>query len=94
MSDVVGMLDGPVRPIKVAAAIAKLRRTRHDQPADRAGRGRDRRRPEFHKGEMIDTGLDVPEGACPLGVKTFWDRGRIRQGVTCACATPPSIRGA
>ena len=39
----------------------------------------------YRKGEEIATGLGVPKsGMFPLGIRTFYDRGHIRMGITCA----------
>ena len=36
-------------------------------------------------GELVPTGLDVPRGSpFILGIRTFYDRGHLRMGITCA----------
>jgi hypothetical protein len=82
---VVGILDGPIRPLNIARAITSL-----------SGRGTTNLRielaetvtvggREFRSGSFIDTGIDLPRGAyAPMGMKTFYDGGSIRSGITCA----------
>ncbi len=39
----------------------------------------------YKKGERVPTGLDVPKGgAFIIGIKTFYDQGHLRMGITCA----------
>lgn len=85
LTDVLGLLDGGLSVPDVAMALLKL-----------AGRGTaDLRVPVardmqvgarlYKKGETISTGLAVPRGGLfPLGVRTFYDRGHVRMGITCA----------
>lgn len=85
LTDVLGLIDGGLSPTNVAWAILKL-----------AGRGtsdlhvtlaRDVQIGDrlYRKGEEIATGLGVPKGGMfPLGIRTFYDRGHIRMGITCA----------
>lgn len=85
LTDVVGFLDGPLDLWAFAKALAGLagRGTSNLQVSlseDAVIGGR-----TFRKGEVIDTGLDVPRGAfLPLGLKMIVSHGRIRVGVTCA----------
>ncbi|QIJ77526.1 cytochrome C oxidase Cbb3 [Methylobacterium sp. NI91] len=85
LSDVMGMLDGGVTPYEVARAILLLggagttnlqvRMARDVTVGDRV----------WKAGELVPTGLDVPRGsAFILGIRTFYDRGRLRMGITCA----------
>ncbi len=85
LSDVVGILDGPLRIVNVAEAILKLKgaattNLRVEVPetvtiGDRT----------FQKGSFFDTGLDVPRGALvPLGMSVSVSGWRIRVGITCA----------
>ncbi len=85
LSDVLGVLDGGISPWSVArASLALAGRGTHDlrvrlrrdvQVGDRI----------FRAGTMVSTGLDVPRGGwLPLGVRVFYDRGRLRAGITCA----------
>ncbi|BAU93997.1 hypothetical protein MPPM_5392 [Methylorubrum populi] len=85
LSDVMGMLDGGLTPYEVARAIVLLggkgttnlqvRMARDVSVGDRIWR----------TGELVPTGLDVPRNsAFILGIRTFYDRGRLRMGITCA----------
>lgn len=85
LSDVIGLLDGGLRPWEIARAVILLGgqgtanlRVRAAEPVTLGGHS-------YDKGAEIDTGLDVPRGGwAPLGIKLFWDRGRLRAGITCA----------
>ena len=85
LSDVMGMLDGGLTPYEVARAILllggggttnlKVRMARDVTVGDRV----------WKTGELVPTGLDVARGsAFILGIRTFYDRGRLRMGITCA----------
>ncbi len=85
LSDVMGMLDGGVSPFEVARAVIalgggattnlKVRMSRDMTVGDRTWR----------KGEEVPTGLDVAKGApAIIGIRTFYDRGSLRMGITCA----------
>jgi hypothetical protein len=85
LTDVMGMLDGGLTPTEVALAVAKLggQGTTNLQVA----MARDMRVGDrvYRKGELVPTGLDVPKGgAFIIGIKTFYDRGHLRMGITCA----------
>lgn len=85
LSDVVGLLEGGLRPPQVLKALLLLQgqgtgnlRVAVSRPTTVGYR-------TFRPGEMIDTGLDVPRGAwLPAGVRLVWDAGRLRVGLTCA----------
>ncbi|GJE76418.1 cytochrome C oxidase Cbb3 [Methylorubrum suomiense] len=85
LSDVMGMLDGGLSPFEVARAVLalgggattnlKVRMSRDMTVGDRTWR----------KGEEVPTGLDVAKGApAIIGIRTFYDRGTLRMGITCA----------
>ncbi|MDH6636190.1 UNVERIFIED_ORG: hypothetical protein M2438_001365 [Methylobacterium sp. SuP10 SLI 274] len=85
LSDVMGMLDGGLTPFEVARAILmlggagttnlKVRMARDVTVGDRV----------WKTGELVSTGLDVPRGSpFILGIRTFYDRGHLRMGITCA----------
>lgn len=85
LSDVLGLLDGGLSVARVAQAIGDLGgrgtsnlRVRLARDVQVGGR--------LHRaGDMVATGLDVPEGEMvPLGIRVFYDRGTVRVGVTCA----------
>jgi hypothetical protein len=84
-TDVVGTLDGPLTASAVVQAIAALggshtTNLRVELAEDAVVGGK-----QFRKGQMIDTGLDVPKGGiAALGMKIHYQEGRLRVGVTCA----------
>jgi hypothetical protein len=85
LTDVVGILDGPLRIANVTKAVLSLK-----------GEGTTNLRVEvpetvtvgkrtFQKGSYFDTGLDVPRGALvPLGMAIAVSGWKIRVGITCA----------
>ena len=85
LTDVVGILNGPLRITNVTKAILALK-----------GAGTTNLRVEvpktvtigkrtFHQGDYFDTGLDVPHGALvPLGMAVSVSGWKIRVGITCA----------
>ena len=85
LTDVVGILDGPLRITNVTKAILALH-----------GRATTNLRVEvpetvsigdrtFQKGAFFDTGLNVPRGALvPLGMSISVQHWQIRVGITCA----------
>jgi hypothetical protein len=85
LTDVMGILDGPLWVTKVAQAVLALRggastNLRVEVPETvRIGNR------TFEKGSFFDTGLDVPAGALtPLGLSISVSHWRIRAGITCA----------
>ncbi|MBM7602212.1 cytochrome c551/c552 [Metabacillus crassostreae] len=84
-TDIMGMFDGAFSFPTITKAIIKLN-----------GKGTDNLMVEsaqkvkigdriIEKGELIETGLDVPKGAyVPLGVKFKYDEGNIKAGISCA----------
>jgi hypothetical protein len=85
LSDVLGILRGPLRPWGFIRAMAALRgrgTTNLQVPLseDAVIGGR-----TFHRGELISTGLDVPRGGwIPLGMKIQISGTHLRVGLTCA----------
>ena len=85
LSDVLGLLDGDLSPLRLAWALWNLggRGTASLQVAlarDVTLGGR-----SYRSGDVVSTGLGVPRGEyVPLGVRVFYDRGRVRAGITCA----------
>ncbi|WP_158736187.1 electron transport protein [Alteribacillus sp. YIM 98480] len=85
LTDVMGILDGPISIWNISKAALALR-----------GKGTNNLQVElsetvkvgdetFKKGEKIDTGLAVPKGSIvPLGMPVTLDRGKLKAGVTCA----------
>lgn len=82
LTDILGLLDGPITVTNMTKAIAALK-----------GKGTTNLRVElaktvkiggktFKKGEMIDTGIDVPKGAfAPLGMPFKYSDGKIKAGI-------------
>lgn len=85
LTDVVGILDGPLGILNVTKAVLALHgrpttNLRIEVPQTVAIGGR-----TFQKGSFLDTGLDVPRGALvPLGMSISVSHWRIRVGITCA----------
>ncbi len=84
-TDVVGALDGPINPVSMTKAIARLGgkpTTNLQIPLDEdvtiGGR-------TFTKGTLLNTGLDVPaRSLLPLGMRPSIGNGKLRVGITCA----------
>jgi hypothetical protein len=85
LSDVLGVLRGPLRPWGFVRALLALRgrgttdlQVRLSENALVGGR-------LFRRGELVSTGLDVPRGGwLPLGIKVRLDGTHLRMGLTCA----------
>ncbi|MGU3540515.1 cytochrome C oxidase Cbb3 [Methylobacterium sp. A54F] len=85
LTDVMGMLDGGMSLYEVSRALTLLAgrgttnlQVRIARPVTVGGR-------RYEPGEVVSTGLDVARGSLfPLGIRTVWDRGRVRMGITCA----------
>lgn len=84
-TEVVGALSGPLNPVSLAGAIARLggKPTTNlqvplQQDVTIGGR-------TFTAGTLLNTGLDVPAGSLlPLGMRTSVSKGHVRVGITCA----------
>ncbi|MBV8896136.1 MAG: hypothetical protein JO051_06480 [Acidobacteriaceae bacterium] len=85
LTDIVGILDGPLRITNVTKAVLALHggwttNLRVEVPETITIGGR-----TLTKGSYFDTGLDVPRGALvPMGMSVSISRWRIRVGITCA----------
>jgi hypothetical protein len=85
ITDVVGLLDGPLKLPAFVKAIASLRgkatsnlQVELAETTTVAGR-------RFEKGTKLSTGLDVAAGELvPLGLKIGMQDGHVRAGITCA----------
>ena len=85
LSDVVGLLDGPLPLRKYLEAIWALDgagttdlKVELAETVTVAGR-------TFAKGTKVSTGIDVPKGGFfPLGLRMGYSGGRVRAGITCA----------
>jgi len=94
LTDVLGMLAGPLDTVHIAKAIAGLKGRatsdlRVELAKDAVIGGR-----HFGKGERIDTGLDVARGSVmPIGMKIRLDGGKVLAGITCALCHSTVDRG-
>ena len=85
LTDVLGVLNGPLRVWNVTEAVLALKgqgttnlRVRVPETVTIGGR-------TFQRNSYFDTGLDVPRGAIvPLGMAISVSRWKIRIGITCA----------
>jgi len=85
LTDVLGMIDGPVTPGAIAKAVLALKgqgttnlRVALAKDANIGGK-------QFREGDVIDTGLDVPRGAvAPMGMTIKQVMRKTYAGVTCA----------
>jgi hypothetical protein len=85
LTDVMGALDGAIRPFNVARAILALAGRGTNDLQVRLAEDITIGERTFHKGERVSTGLDVPRGAfAVMGMKLRYERGRIQAGITCA----------
>lgn len=85
ITDVLGILDGPLSVLNVGKAVLAARKEGTDNlkvelAEDAVIGGR-----SFKKGDIVETGLDVPKGAfAPLGMPITFSDGRIKAGISCA----------
>jgi hypothetical protein len=85
LTDVMGMLDGGLTPFEVVRAVAALKGAPTTNLRVRMARDVTIGERTYRKGEEVPTGLDVPKGgAFIIGIKSFYDRGHLRMGITCA----------
>jgi hypothetical protein len=85
LTDILGLVDGALTIPNMTKAILKLK-----------GQGTSNIQVElaetvtigektFKKGDLIETGIDVPKGAyTPLGMPVKFSEGRVKVGVSCA----------
>ena len=84
-TDIMGMFDGAFTIPNVAKAIINLNGKGTDNLQVPAAKSVQIGDLTIKKGDLIDTGLDVPKGALiPLGVKFRYEEGQIRAGISCA----------
>lgn len=85
LTDVVGILNGPINIGSMTKAIARLQgkattnlQVSLDRDVTIGGR-------RFKAGTLLSTGLDVAAGSLvPLGIRPSISKGNIRAGITCA----------
>ncbi|GJD35307.1 hypothetical protein FMGBMHLM_2216 [Methylobacterium aerolatum] len=85
LTDVMGMLDGGLTPFEVVRAVAALKGEATTNLKVRMARDVTIGERTYRRGEEVPTGLDVPKGgAFIIGIRSFYDRGHLRMGITCA----------
>lgn len=85
ITDIIGMLDGPITVTNIAKAIIELQGGHTDNLQVELAENVTIGGKNYAKGEKIDTGLDVPKGALsPLGMPISYQDGRLKAGVSCA----------
>ncbi|KQT82018.1 cytochrome C oxidase Cbb3 [Methylobacterium sp. Leaf465] len=85
LTDVMGMLDGALTPYEVARAVLLLGGTATHNLQVRVAQDVRIGERQWRKGDLVSTGLDVEKGGLGIiGLKTFYDRGHLRLGITCA----------
>jgi len=85
LTDVMGMLDGAITPFEVIRAVAALKGGATTNLQVPLARDITIGAKTYRKGERVPTGLDVPKGgAFIIGIRSFYDRGHLRMGITCA----------
>lgn len=85
LTDIVGLLNGPLTFANIAKAIIALNGEATDNLRVALAESVTIGGKRYAKGEKIDTGLDVPKGArTPLGMPVKVADGRVRAGVSCA----------
>lgn len=85
LTDVLGMLDGPLDLWAMTRALIAFGGRGTDNLQVPLSRGAVVGGRRFQAGELIGTGLDVPRGAfVPLGINIRYPRGRILAGISCA----------
>ena len=85
LTEIVGVIDGALSLPRLALAIATLGAGGTNDLKVSLDRDVTIGERVYRSGETISTGLDVPKGRwLPLGIRIFYDRGRVRVGATCA----------
>ena len=85
LTDIMGLIDGGVSVTGVSAALLALAGRGTSNLQVRVARDVQVGERTYRRGDLIQTGLDVPRGGLfPIGIKAFYDRGRVRMGITCA----------
>lgn len=94
ITDVTGILNGPLNIGNLAKAIASLGGKHTTNLQVSLDRDMTVGNQTFKKGDILNTGLDVPAGSLfPLGVITRINHGKIRVGITCAACHASVDRG-
>ncbi|WP_078430338.1 electron transport protein [Alkalihalobacterium alkalinitrilicum] len=85
LTDILGMLDGPLTVSNIMKAIFELRGGHTNNLQVELAYDITLGDRTYNKGEKIDTGFDVPKGAiAPLGMPITFSDGRLKAGVSCA----------
>ncbi|MBU8906930.1 electron transport protein [Desertibacillus haloalkaliphilus] len=85
LTDIMGILDGPITVTNISKAILELRGGHTNNLQVELAEDITLGGKTYKKGEKVDTGLDVPKGSLtPLGMPITFADGRIKAGVSCA----------
>ncbi|MDQ0256939.1 cytochrome c553 [Evansella vedderi] len=87
LTDILGVLDGGITLSSMAMAIIKQKLSGEPTSNLQVRLAKDVTIGDrtYEKGELIDTGLDLPKGAlAPMGMPLSYERGKIRVGASCA----------
>ena len=85
LTEVLGIIDGPVNLYSFAKALFKLKGAGTTNLRVELTRDANVRGQQLPKGTLIDTGLDVAKGAYfPLGMRIRKRGGQVLVGITCA----------
>lgn len=85
LTDIVGVVDGPFTIQNMMKALVKLGGKGTNNLKVKLAKDATIGGKTFHKGEMIDTGIDVPKGAyTPLGMPIKATASGLKVGISCA----------
>jgi hypothetical protein len=83
-SDIMGLFDGPMTMGSITEAIAGLRGQGTSNLKVKAAKEAVIGGTVIHKGDLIETGLDVAKGSySPLGIRLKLEDGRAKAGISC-----------
>jgi hypothetical protein len=85
LTDIMGIVDGALTIPQISKAILKLKGKGTTNLKVELAKDVEIGNRKYKKGDLIDTGLDVPKGALvPLGMPIRFSEGRIKVGISCA----------
>ncbi|MBU5442329.1 electron transport protein [Paenibacillus sp. MSJ-34] len=85
LTDIMGIVDGPLTLPKIAKAIVKLQGKGTSNLQVELDKSVKIGNKTYKKGDLIDTGIDVPKGAyAPLGMPVKFSGGKLKVGISCA----------
>lgn len=83
-SDIMGLYNGPLTIPNIGKVIAKFSGKGTTNLQVEAAQSFTVGNVVIQKGELIDTGLDVPKGAyAPLGIRFTVSEGKVKAGISC-----------